>query len=261
MTDPESTQHNAVPPLVGCYNFRDLGGHKSSSGGVIRSGHIFRSGNLASATLNDVRHLQDLGIAAVCDFRSGPEHAARPNQWIIETDIDYWRWGDSISVGDSIALLRECSFSEQKTLERMKEVYRQIPYEQADSFRELFQRLGKGKTPLIFHCAAGKDRTGVAAALLLSMLEIHRSDIFDDFLETNRFFDRIYEGFLSDPRHSELTSQTEQPWLRMLKAEPAYLESMFEQIENEHGGVLRYLEDVAGVTPEARLKIHENLLD
>lgn len=264
MTDPKSTQDIAVPPLKGCYNFRDLGGHKSILGAMIRTGAIFRSGNIASATHDDVKYFHSLGLAAVCDFRSGPEYAASPNQWIVQTNIDYWRWGDNISTGDSAELLRECCFSSTKTIQRMQEVYRQIPYEQANSLRELFHRLGAGKTPLLFHCAAGKDRTGVAAALILSMLGVNRADIFADFMLTNRFFQQIYQRFLSDPRHNEITAMaanTEEPWLPMMRAEPAYLDAMFAQIEQEHGGVLRYLEDVVGVTPETQSKIREHLLE
>lgn len=246
--------------LTGCFNFRDLGGHKTLSGKVIRTGQIFRSGNISPATRRDVGRFKELGIVSVCDFRSGPEHEAHPNLWIDGTNIDYWRWGEDESVGDSLALLRECSVSEDKTKKRMQEVYRQIPYEQSASFRELFHRIAARKTPLIFHCAAGKDRTGVAAALLLSALGVSRAAIFDDFTRTNLFFQRIHDAFLSDPRHSQITSENPTAWLPMLKADPSYLEAMFAHIETNHGGVEGYLNDITGLDQSALQDIREHLL-
>lgn len=259
-SDPD---HAALP---GWSNFRDLGGHRTRSGKTVREGLAFRSGNIAAPEAENIRRLQALGIASVCDFRSAPEHVAHPNLWIGKTEIDYWRWGESISVGDSVALLEECCISTDKTVARMQEVYRQIPYEQADSFRELFIRLAARKTPILFHCAAGKDRTGVAAALLLSLLDVSRPHIFEDFTLTNDHFKRIYDAFLSDPRHEALTSaisatSNEPAWVPMLRADPRYLEAMFDHLETAHGGVERYLEDVLGIDPQRRASIRDHLLE
>lgn len=250
-----------TPALTGCFNFRDIGGLTGHDDRKVRHGLAFRSGSLSRATPADIEEFSRLGIRAVCDFRSGPEHEANPNQWIEKTDIEYWRWDASVSVGDSLALLRECSASEDLTRLRMQEVFRQIPYEQAVSFRELFTRLAAGKTPIVFHCAAGKDRTGVAAALLLSILGVEKEDIFRDFERTNHFFDRIRTGFLSDPRHTEITSGNNEAWVPMLKAYPEYLEAMFKALVHNHGSVPDFVQEIIGIDRDAQEQIRQHLLD
>ncbi len=245
----------------GYHNFRDLGGYQTFDGHTTRWRTVFRSGTLSEISGAGVDLLLQLQIRTVCDFRSGPEHDAFPNKWIENTTIDYWRWDRDVSVGDSLRLLQECSQSEIATRARMQEVYRQIPYEQAGSLQELFSRLASGQVPLVYHCAAGKDRTGVATALLLTSLGVPRDVIYRDYQLSDLFFERTQALFLSDPRHQELTQLHKSAWIPMLKSDTSYLDATFEIIEQNHGGITGYLNEVLNIGREQQRAIREVLLE
>jgi len=112
----------------------------------------------------------------------------------------------------------------------------------------LFGFLAKGETPLLFHCAAGKDRTGVAAAILLSLLGVHEADIYEDYLATNAAFDAIVERFLENPALAVVRDVDPDIWRPMLLADEAYLAAAFASIKTHAGGVESYARRFLGLS-------------
>src|SRR5882762_3322690 len=160
--------------IEGAYNVRDLGGYQAGHGRTVKWRHVYRSDALGAATANDVELLLARGIRLVCDLRSGLERTAAPNPWIATTSIESWGQPPTEPVGDSRQLLSNCLVSAEATRTVMTESYRVIPFDQARAYSQVFRRLAARETPLLFHCFAGKDRSGVAAVLSSEAVEQER---------------------------------------------------------------------------------------
>jgi protein tyrosine/serine phosphatase len=176
---------------------------------------------------------------------------------VIENDeegVDSWH--DHIRTSD----LSAASFRQYLT-----GYYRAAPFEprHIDLFRRYFQALAAGDQPVLIHCAAGKDRTGVLAALTHHVAGVHRDDITADYLLTNnpeRFAQRLplVAGVIG-----EIAGRTpgDEVVLVAMGVEAQYLETAFAAMEAQAGGVDGYLERVLGVTADVRERLAERLLD
>jgi len=247
--------------IEGAYNVRDLGGYQAGHGRTVKWRHVYRSDALGAATANDVELLLARGIRLVCDLRSGLERTAAPNPWIATTSIESWGQPPTESVGDSRQLLSNCLVSAEATRAVMTESYRVIPFDQARAYSQVFRRLAARDTPLLFHCFAGKDRSGVAAALLLDVLGVPREAIVADYLLSNRVHERIRSAFLADPRHVAAVNDLNESWLPLMEADPAYLEAMFDAVELRRGSVEAYFRKDLGIGAEALSMLREHLLE
>ena len=250
-----------IVDLDGGHNFRDIGGYKTGAGRRVRMGLVFRSGSLADLTAADQDRVARLGIKVICDLRSNRERETRPSRWPESAAVDLWTRDHESSVGELLHALREPGMTAAGIRERMLEIYRRLPYEQADSYRQLFKRIAEGPLPLMFHCSAGKDRTGVAAALLLTALGVPRDTIIEDYLLTERFFESCRRMVLKDPTAERFRDVDAGVWEPMLRAERAYIETMFETVSRDHGSVEAYLRDVAGADETSREAIRRRLIE
>ena len=166
--------------LTGVRNARDLGGLATADGRVVVPGRLLRSGELAGASVADARLLADLGLAAVVDLRTERERSAKPDpaglfpaaSFEFLPVIAASAAGITRSMGprELLALFREY---EMGTEGRMSEMYAQIVTgdEGIAGYRRFFDvvmAVGERPAPsaVLWHCSAGKDRTGIAAALL-----------------------------------------------------------------------------------------------
>jgi protein-tyrosine phosphatase len=250
-----------VVQLEGGHNFRDLGGYIATDGRRVRTGLVFRSGTLAELTEPDLEQVARLGIKFVCDFRANRERTARPSRWPASATIDLWTRDHESSVGELVHAVRAPGATADEIRGRMRESYRTLPYEQAESFRELFNRVASGSLPLMFHCSAGKDRTGCAAALLLSLLGVARDTVIEDYMLSERFFESCCRIVRNDPTSARLTAVDSRIWEPLLRAERSYIETMFQVLEQRHGSVEGYLHDVLGVSADVGAAIRGRLLE
>jgi protein-tyrosine phosphatase len=238
-----------------------MGGYRAADGRALKWRHLYRSGVMSGLSEAGRAELSALGIRVICDLRGNDERRRRPMVWHEAAGIDYWSRDYDLSLGNLQALAQRGSLSEAATLELIHEIYRLLPYEQADSYRELFRRLAAGQVPLLFNCSAGKDRTGIAAALVLSALGVPRETIREDYAMTDHAIDRLITLFLEDPRHIDFRVLSQEQFLPMLRADPAYLDIMFDEIERRHGSVEGYLGEVLGIGEAEISAIREHLLE
>lgn len=250
-----------IVDLDGGHNFRDIGGYETSEGRRVRMGLVFRSGSLADLTAEDQDRVARLGIKVICDLRSNRERETRPSRWPESAAVDLWARDHESSVGELLHALRAPGMTAGGIRERMIDIYRKLPYEQADSYRQLFKRIAEGPLPLMFHCSAGKDRTGVAAALLLTILGVPRDTIIEDYLLTERFFESCCRMVFRDPTADRFREVDSGVWEPMLRAERVYIETMFEILKGNHGSVGAYLRDVLGADETSRAAIRSKLVE
>ncbi|MDE1145158.1 MAG: tyrosine-protein phosphatase [Azospirillaceae bacterium] len=242
--------------LAGCPNFRDLGGLPTADGRRIRPGLLFRAGELHTLTDDDRALLQNLGLKLVVDLRTTRERAARPASLGDGHGIElafhsYDHSGADLARArlEGAAALRDLMLS----------IYARLPFEQTPALRLLFIRVGEGRLPLLFHCAAGKDRTGAAAALLLTALGVSRPEIEADYLATNRHYDWLHARFMA--AGTGMSPDRAEAARPLLQADVAYLHRLFETVESRHGTVAAYLSDVLGVDDDACEALRHQLLE
>lgn len=257
-----------VVALQGGRNFRDLGGYETSDGRRLRWGRVYRSGVLSYLTDADRVHIRQLGIKVVCDLRTQRERDREPTRWPV-ADATQLHWDyDPRQTSLRGYLASTDALSYELVRGSMMSLYRNLPRLFTTAYAELFRQLASGGTPLVFHCSAGKDRTGLAAALILHSLGVPRHTIVADYDLTNQVVD-LEEELFQRPRssigigddYSHLTRADAATRAPLLRAMPEYLGAALAQIESDHGSVDAYLQSQLGVTASLRQQLQQELLE
>ncbi|MEQ8248267.1 MAG: tyrosine-protein phosphatase [Alphaproteobacteria bacterium] len=178
-------------PLEGASNFRDLGGYRTDEGRQVRWGKVFRSGALDRLTDGDLATLSALGLRTICDLRHPEEQSAFPTRRAEQAPPTIHslpirptvpgNYRERIEAGDPEA--------GELALAYMSEAYRCYVRDHTDAYSALMHTVADpANHPLVFHCAAGKDRTGFAAALILMTLGVPEETVIEDYLATNTYW-------------------------------------------------------------------------
>lgn len=244
-------------PLEGGANFRDLGGLLTESGQTVKRGRLYRSSELTGLTARDLASLESLGLEVLFDLRADPERLKRPSQWP-DTAAGELLWRNyPLSGADLRAIVADPSVTAARLGAGMRELYLQLPYEQADSIRTIFELLGNGRTPMLFYCAAGKDRTGAVAALVLDALGVPRSEIYDDYELTNHNIEIIRSRFMKSRDRGGVDDAV---WEPLIRADRACLAAMFQTLEHQHGSVQQFLTEHLGLSTATLAAVRHELL-
>ncbi|MGH7028723.1 tyrosine-protein phosphatase [Brevundimonas sp.] len=252
-----------LPPFQAIDNFRDYGDYAVATGRVAR-GRLYRSAHQARATEADLERLGRLAIATVVDLRRPSERrdqpSRRPAGWagqVIESAHD--DGGEA----PHLTFLKSADLTEASGRAFMTETYRRLPFEPAhvDLFSRYFGALAEAEGSVLIHCAAGKDRTGLLAALTHSLLGVSHEDLIADYLLTNIAVD--LEG-RADGIARKLTEMTGRPAshgavVAFLGVEAEYLDGAFAEIAARHGSIGGYLEQALGVDAALAERIRARL--
>jgi protein-tyrosine phosphatase len=235
------THPDRLIPLQGVSNFRDLGGYAGEGGRPLRWRQIFRSDHFGALTDADRAQLAALGIGRSFDFRGVAERAATP--YTLPGAVQH-----PLSIEPTVVqrLQALAEAGSQVTVpvvqDLMADLYRALVLDQSHRFAQLFAHLLDADAPVVFHCTAGKDRTGVAAALVLLALGVPRAVVRQDYLLTNQHY-----------RHPALP-QTETP-IEVLKVlwrvDDSFLDAALQSIDAQPGGLGAYLAQRLGLGPAA----------
>ena len=258
-----------VLPLEGGRNFRDLGGYETRNGKTVRWGQVYRSGVMHELTDADYDYLSSLGIGVVCDFRSQEERADEPTDWRAGT-IDYMAWDYSAerSSNDLFAIFQDPDATPADVTNLMSEMYaHSLISEHKERFEAMFDRLIEGDVPLAFNCSAGKDRTGLAAALLLTALDVPQDVVVADYAMSEKVVDYM-QAFASDEAdidedspYAFLARLPREMLAPLLRSDPRYIERAFAEIESEHGSVLNFIQTELSVDDDDLATLRANLLE
>lgn len=254
-----------ILPFDGVENFRDYGDYATSGGARIARGRLLRSAHHARASDADLARLHALGVGTVVDLRRKGERIAQPSRRpddfrgrVVESADD--------DAGDAphIVFLKTTDLTPDSVRGFMVETYRGLPFDPRHIalFTAYFRALSDGEGAVLIHCAAGKDRTGVLAALTHALLGVHADDLMADYLLTNTAVRLEARA----PEIAETIHRTygRKPSLAAVQAflgvDPSFLQAAFAEIETRHGGIDAYLEEVLAVTPALRSNIEGKLL-
>lgn len=252
-------------PFDGIENFRDFGGYDTACGRGLKEGVLYRSANHAHASDTDLARMSELGVAVIVDLRRPREREREPSKrhlafggHVIENhdEGDHGDWADLMPNYPTI----DAEWFRNDSLE----FYRKAVHEprHVDLFRRYFQALADAHGPVVVHCAAGKDRTGMICAFTHHIAGVHRDDMIADYLATNdesRIGARV--EFLG-PYIERLTGHvvTEDALRVAVSVHESYLDAAFEEIAVSHGSLDGYLEQVLGVDVAARERIHAHIM-
>lgn len=243
MSSMNDDQSEALLTIEGTINARDLGGIATQDGRRIRRGALIRSAELDKLTERGAGALREVhGIATILDLRSTRERGKRPLAGTYLPDVRL-AFRDHESSGADLERLRaRIDVTRDDVHAMMVDIYRRLPWEQVAGFRLLFELVEAGRVPILFHCAAGKDRTGVAAALLLTALGVARAAIYDDFLMSERCFEANRKRFAGNGADALLLRPE---WEPILRTDAAYLDAMFGAL-HDRGGTEVYFSEALG---------------
>jgi protein-tyrosine phosphatase len=245
-------------------NFRDLGGLPTDDGRAVRRGLIYRSEGPASFFAEHRAELGVLGVRSVCDLRSGVERRLAPNDWcgpgcrVLHLDMNTDLRASGAQVWESL----RTQPSPENARRAMTGNYAAMPAALSPQLPQIAATLLAGELPMIIHCTAGKDRTGVAVAVLLAllgvsreqiMLDYSRSDVFGLSLRTANSMDHAFRktfGFVpSEPVKAVLMGVSSDFLLAALRA-----------VDRDWGSVGTYFE-ASGVEPARQEQLRAALLE
>ena len=250
--------------LEGAMNFRDLGGYQGLDGRTVRWGCVFRSDALHELTKGDIETVRALGLRAIYDLRRSVERQRQPT--VIPEDhghrtvhLSVGDDPDDANQPDMIDLILAGELKEADDA-FMTEVYISMVTEGAPAFGRLLTHLTDDDgLPALFHCAAGKDRTGLAAAFLLSVLGVDEDVILDDY--------ELSTQFRSEKRIAALRPQLEAAGIDIEKVRPflsarrPVMEATLHFINEEYGGVEPYLRGPAHMSAATIATLRDRLLE
>jgi protein tyrosine/serine phosphatase len=254
-----------VLAFEGVENFRDYGDYSTAAGRRLKRGRLLRSGHHARASDADLQRLSTLNISAIVDLRRSSERAAQPSRrcegfcaQVIETG--FTPEGEA----PHVTFLRTTDLTEETVRGFMLGTYRSMPFEgrHLEVFGRYFRALADADGPVLIHCAAGKDRTGLLAALTHHLAGVNENDLYEDYLLTN-------SAVRLELRAPEVAAHLERLYGRtasdaavraFLGVEPAFLDAALSEIKARRGTLDAYLEQDLGVDGALRERLEAKLL-
>jgi protein-tyrosine phosphatase len=223
--------------LEGAQNFRDIGGYRTADGRRVKWGMIYRSADLSKLTRPDLETVGGLGIQTVFDLRSTSERRSAPDAFTGRNptvSLDYGTNAQAI-----VAALRS-NPTPAAMRSALATTYPELLTMLQPEYRQLFDALLAGQGASLYHCTAGKDRTGMATALILSALGVPRETIYADYLMSNRYYHPAANATPMGGMPPELSAV-------LMGVDESYLHAAFDAIEKQYGSVNGYLDRALGV--------------
>ena len=245
-------------------NFRELGGYIGLNGKKVKHNIFFRSPALIN--LNSQEQLETfrkLGIKVICDFRATGERNTLPDpdfEGIIRHDIsalvisgeemDY-------NLPDFFGLPQE---KLDQVLGSMSYCYKTMPFNN-DAYKAMFIEIVNNNVPILFHCAAGKDRTGIAAALILILLGVKREDVIKDYMITNETANIAIEANMKKFNIKNDDEKAHQIFDALCKVKQEWIEDSISEILKQYCTFEEYFEKEYGITKDVREQLCERYLE
>jgi protein-tyrosine phosphatase len=243
-------------PLKGGRNFRDLGGYWTQDGRQVRWGRIFRSGAMTGLTAGDMDYLGKLGVAVVCDLRNPDERRTDPSPFLKAAGAEVLTHDYDLSAGlEALGRIK----TREEAVGVFADTYVRFIDTLSPNYTEMFDRLVQGKAPLAMNCTAGKDRTGVGSALVLSLLGVPRETVVADYALTQVYSppSQYSQAISSGAPTPGLTAEQAQALARLPKdalgvivgSDPEVMRQALAGVDRKFGG------------PEALAKAKFNMTD
>ncbi len=255
---------NRVLPLDGIHNFRDYGGYTAAGGARVRRGLLWRSGEHGGASDADLAAIDALDLATVIDLRGNGERAANPCRRAPGFAAEVlFHDGETAGLAPHVQAAGGAVDADGART-AMQGLYREIVFRPnlVSVMRRYFAALTARDGASVVHCLAGKDRTGIAVALVHHTLGVHPDDIMADYLLTltaGNIEQRIAAGAKGiRARYGDISDEA----IRLLMGVDAeYLDTALAAATERYGSLDRYLDEVLGVDAPMRDALRQRLLE
>jgi Protein tyrosine/serine phosphatase len=224
-------------PMTGGYNFRDIGGYKTTDNRHVRWGKLFRTDDLSNLTKEDLNYLASIPIRTVVDFRDKSEIEGAPDVFptdstrYIELNMLPGNFYEGFDLSGALTNADSFMIKMYESLVTDPEI--------VGKYKDFFALLQDetNNIPLIYHCSAGKDRTGIATALILSALDVPEETILEDYLLSNIYLEDKYASYIKQMPAAA----------SFFTVKKEFLEAGLNKIKEEYGSIENYLQDVLKV--------------
>lgn len=238
-------------------NFRTLSGITTKAGKKIKDGIIYRSGNFSTLSEKDIKVFESLNINTIVDFR---------NDFEIQQDPDFIPKGQIIKTKRAVI-----GSIDQKGMKQFMQVLNNPKFKNEDidslmiaanknfverisDFKPFFDEIAQNESVVLFHCSAGKDRTGLASSLLLHLLDVSQDEIMKDYLRSNEAVGK------NNPKIQNRYGIPEERMAMLMGVKPVYLEAAWDAIQKKYGSIDSMLLTEFGIDREVKLKIQNKFL-
>jgi len=247
--------------MSGTVNFRDMGGYESKGGKHIKWGQLFRGDSLQKATDSDLLLVKQMNIGLIFDFRRNEEVKKGPNRFPENHPLDYQHLPVIHGEFNFIAALEKLKKNKMDWIKKETIIkgYIENTENYATTWGNIIKQLASiDCPPAFFHCTAGKDRTGICAALILSALQIPRETILSDYLLSNRYIEGVWGRVKKMIEEQNVNPEKMKPFF----SAPEYaMTALLDHLEKNHGSALGFLLRKAQVDQEAIDKVREKYLE
>lgn len=242
-------------PLTGTTNFRDLGGIRTTAGRHVKWGEFFRADDLSGLQSDDFPYLLTSGITDVYDLRTEEEialkkdHLPQSINWI---HYPIFEEGNSLQMRAVMQQFETDTFTPETANELLVIANREFVQKNTATFSNLIKQILDRSTPSLFHCTAGKDRTGFTAAMILSILGVDRQTVINEYLMTNYYT----HDKLSNDLESIITAFggkiKPEVMIPLMTVNRSYIEAALQEIDNTYGDMNTYIREGLNISDEQR---------
>ncbi|QBJ86354.1 tyrosine-protein phosphatase [Chryseobacterium gleum] len=237
-------------------NFRTVGNIKNTEGRTLKEGKFYRSAHLHKLKKRSFDRFDELGIREIIDLRNSKEIAQKPDQ--IPAENTYKKYsafedeGDQLSQAKKLVLKGKVNASDAD--KRMIDFYREYVTENPETIKTIITEVLESKDPVLYHCTAGKDRTGIITALILTILKFDKETIYNDYLLSNNYRKDLVQKRLrlANTLHFLYPKMDLQVLEKLSWVEKRYLDAAFEEINKKYGSADAYIQQVLGISDTKR---------
>jgi protein-tyrosine phosphatase len=247
-------------PMDGSYNTRELGGYKTKDGKSVKWGVLYRSDKLSDISSADQEYIQNLGIKRIVDFRSITEKTENPD--LIPEGISYVEM--PIEVDGAIRtqiedILRGNVEGDVKSF--LIDANKEFITDYKSVYSKFIKDLINSDGPTLFHCTAGKDRAGFAAAITLIALGVPKEVVINDYMKTNAFTADRIDDMLDQIKLMSLFQADVEILRPLLGVEQEYIEMAFKTAEETYGSLENYIREGLEISDKEIIELRSLLLE
>lgn len=236
--------------LEGCVNFRDLGGYPTRNGGMLRTGQVFRSDGLHLLTAADIVRLRgEIRLGTVIDLRSSAELRVDGRGLLEREAIRFHH----LPLYDGHQNGRQ----ELPAGTTLSAIYLGLAETAMPRIKDVIATIAQSAEPVVYHCAAGKDRTGVVSALILGLLDVDDDIIVADYALTQEHMEEIIRRLLADQGYRTMLEALPP---ETMHAQPQTMRGFLQGMREQYGSASGYAQ-AAGMSEEAIRQLQQRLLD
>lgn len=237
-------------------NFRTVGNIKNADGRTLKEGKLYRSAHLHKLKKRSFNDFEKLGIKEIIDLRNSKEIAEKPDE--LPSESVYKNFSAFEDEGDQLAqakkLVLKGKVNASDADKRMIDFYREYVTENPEMIKRIITEILESKDPILYHCTAGKDRTGITTALILTILKFDKETIYKEYLLSNNYRKDLVQKRLrlANTLHFLYPKMDLQVLEKLSWVEKSYLDAAFEEIHKKYGSTDAYIQQVLGISDTKR---------